>query len=81
MLVFSGVLQVSGDCQECRGCLGALGAGRECKGSGASKGIGALEAPRGVGMSGALRAVRGCRGCQGCIGAGRECSCSGATGV
>ena len=34
---------------------------------------GELEAPRGVGVLGAIRGIRGCRGCQGCIGAGREC--------
>ena len=53
-----------------------LGAGRECRYSGARRGIGSLRghwgSPRGV------KGPSGGRQCQGCIGAGRECTYSGA---
>ena len=67
--------------RECRGVMGALGAGRECRYSGASRGIswlqGVLGTPRECrghwGLSGEIGAARGA------LGPGRECRNSGAS--
>ena len=63
------VLGVPGH-QWCRGCQGVLGADRDSRYSGARRDIGALGAPRGVGI------VRGpfwgCQGASGDVGVYRE---------
>ena len=58
------------------GVSGMYGPGRECRYSGARRGIGSIRghwgSPRGAGVLGPLGGIRQCRGCQGCIGAGRS---------
>ena len=48
-----------------KGCLGALGAGRKCKGSGVSRGTGALGASGCVGVSGVHLGLTGSVGVRG----------------
>ena len=66
---------------------GVWEAGRDCRYSGARRGIGSIRGhlgdPRDVGGVGELLwgcqwGIRGCRGCQGCIVAGKDCRYSGA---
>ena len=49
------------------GVRGVLGAGRDCRYSGARRGIGCIRGHWGS-WGGAIWGIRGCRGCQGCIG-------------